>query len=675
MSEVLLAVFAGALFLWLPGLFILLSLRMEKLVALALAPIVSTLLYSFLGVAYGVLDVFATWMNIALPILALSIVVYLVSFICSKSKKKAYRPEKAPLKDVLLFVSYPLFGIIIVSVVFIANLNLPDSVLQEYDNVHHLGVLRSFIETGHWSFLDVSAYGGIDPEIRAIKGWGFYPTVWHLTGALLSSSLNMEIATAANATNALYAALVFPAGMYVMLRALLKNHLIPMICGIFLSFAFGALPWKYMIWGPLFPNLASFALLPGVIFLFLRLFEPMTSKKERNIFISLFVCGVLVLAITQTNAVFTMAVFLIPFVVLQASRIPIHRQKHARKDSSLTKKRVQYGVIALFLIWVIWVICLLLPFMRETVAHAWPPIYTLPEALEHVALLAYNSTQPQYMLALLLLIGIIYTIKHREYFWMTCSYGIMCLILIICSTSSGIIKQAMGGFWYTDTIRLAASAAFFAIPLVCLGLSWLIHIPLHLMQRTTASKVIGGVIGALCIGLVFAPSTPLTAALGTKGAHVDIADTVASAYGPATANVYTEQEQQFVQRAKEITGDDLILNMPDDGSAFAYGVDGLDVFYRYTRTYGREDETEESRVIREGLNNIATDKAVQEAVDTIGAKYVIKLDQGDQGVRKNRYLFTYDETLWEGIDSIDDTTPGLELMLSENDMRLYKIIK
>ena len=75
------------------------------------------------------------------------------------------------------------------------------------------------------------------------------------------------------------------------------------------------------------------------------------------------------------------------------------------------------------------------------------------------------------------------------------------------------------------------------------------------------------------------------------------------------------------------------------------------------------------------MNNIATDKAVQEAVDTIGAKYVIKLDQGDQGVRKNRYLFTYDETLWEGIDSIDDTTPGLELMLSEDDMRLYKIIK
>ena len=43
-------------------------------------------------------------------------------------------------------------------------------------------------------------------------------------------------------------------------------------------------------------------------------------------------------------------------------------------------------------------------------------------------------------------------------------------------------------------------------------------------------------------------------------------------------------------------------------------------------------------------------------------------------MRKNRYLFSYYPDQWTGIDAINDQTPGFEVVLSEGDMRLYRIV-
>ena len=40
----------------------------------------------------------------------------------------------------------------------------------------------------------------------------------------------------------------------------------------------------------------------------------------------------------------------------------------------------------------------------------------------------------------------------------------------------------------------------------------------------------------------------------------------------------------------------------------------------------------------------------------------------------NHFLFSYEQNDWFGIDRIDDDTPGFEIVLSEGDMRLYRIL-
>ena len=56
----------------------------------------------------------------------------------------------------------------------------------------------------------------------------------------------------------------------------------------------------------------------------------------------------------------------------------------------------------------------------------------------------------------------------------------------------------------------------------------------------------------------------------------------------------------------------------------------------------------------------------------MNAKYVILLDDKSSD---NPTLETlrYKEEKWAGIESIDESTPGFKLLLSEGDMRLYEI--
>ena len=84
-------------------------------------------------------------------------------------------------------------------------------------------------------------------------------------------------------------------------------------------------------------------------------------------------------------------------------------------------------------------------------------------------------------------------------------------------------------------------------------------------------------------------------------------------------------------------------------------------------------ETAESRIIRNSLRNVADNVYVQNAVRSIGAQYVLQLDQGEPGL-ESPHLFPYEDgEKWRGIDGIRDDTPGFEVVLAEGDMRLYKI--
>ena len=132
-------------------------------------------------------------------------------------------------------------------------------------------------------------------------------------------------------------------------------------------------------------------------------------------------------------------------------------------------------------------------------------------------------------------------------------------------------------------------------------------------------------------------------------------------------------EEIFLNKVKEVVGDDLVINDPMDGSFLAYGFNGLRVYNRNFVGYDGSRETAESELIRTRLCDIATDDGVREAVDKIGARYVIVMRQDDSEWSLINQRGDFKPELFSGISSIGPDTPGFTRVLRYGTMSLYRI--
>ena len=142
----------------------------------------------------------------------------------------------------------------------------------------------------------------------------------------------------------------------------------------------------------------------------------------------------------------------------------------------------------------------------------------------------------------------------------------------------------------------------------------------------------------------------------------------------AAEQIYSADEEAFVRKAMEkVPPGALVINDPHDGSAFAYGLNGLNTYYRHIDL---GTEAEESPLIRERLSELAADADVAQAVRDAGAAYVLQLDH-DVPFEEGVWLIQTNEDNrgnFAGIDAIDDDTPGFEVVIEEDDKRLYRIV-
>lgn len=160
---------------------------------------------------------------------------------------------------------------------------------------------------------------------------------------------------------------------------------------------------------------------------------------------------------------------------------------------------------------------------------------------------------------------------------------------------------------------------------------------------------------------------------------------VAQGYTMQEEQVYSAPEHEFVEKVKKAIPDGaLVINQPHDGSVFAYGLDGLNTYYRHIDL---STETPESLIVRSRLKDASNDEEVRRILDDLGASYVLQLDAGEgpsesegsgspEKDGQSVWLLQTNEDNWgdfSGINQITDETPGFEVVLADGDMRLYKI--
>lgn len=375
---------------------------------------------------------------------------------------------------------------------------------------------------------------------------------------------------------------------------------------------------------------------------------------------------------------FSFGLLLIPYIVWS-----IWRASNAKGRTTGSMARgVLLSLLFLAASAALWVFCYNLPGMESITAWAFDPYAGVALAVTEAGLLGFKNIPPEVLLAIFVWLGVAYSLYRPRYFWLTVSFGVTCAQFVLGAISDGWLTHLLTGFWYCDYKRLASMACIMALPLAALGLEMCVRLCQKVFELLThpetdeddrhfarvAVPLIALFVAAL---VVFYPSFKLPGSSHkTPTAFGRISKELTDWYSCTKVDyaVLSEDEMAFLEEVSDIVGDELVLNVPGDGSVFAYAEYDINVRYRRYGPFNSGDDV----LVRTGLSGFADNPEVRDIVNGYGARYILLLDQNPG--EESTYFNNFTISAWSGFLSIDDQTPGLVPVLSEGDMVLYEIV-
>ena len=577
----------------------------------------------------------------------------------------------------LTILLYIIIGIFVTGFIFVKCLDGADSISQLFDNAWHLSIIRKFVDTGNYSTVTSG-------DVVATVGSKFYPTGWHSLVALVISMTGVSIGVSENAVVFLICAIVFPVSMFALFETIFVGQKKIIVTAALAPLMFAAFPWRYITFGPLYSNLLSFAVTPLAMALLIKILDASTDFRNKISLGIVFIVSIIGVAMAQPNAVFTLGVLIAPFLFYQ---IP----KYFNMTSLTTPKKhsgilIIYAVVTALIIG-IWFFLYKASFMQRTVTWGWPSFESKTQSLIDILFLGFRSAEPQIGLGLLVFVGIVYTLFRRQYLWISISYGIVCSLYALSASTDGPAKNVLTGFWYHDSYRLGASAVFFGAALAGLGIFSCMVMCNHFFDYLSAwsisrkdRQLLCALVSVVIYVINFFPSYSMPGRYDVTTAFGAIRRDITYWNSANEPKSYDDQEHEFVEKVKGIIPEKaVILNQPYDGSAYAYGLDGLNVYYKAWEGNWMGKPTKNNYLISTELDDIATNVKVQKAVRDTGARYLILLDRSDyktdesDSSKMSSMYASYIKSSWKGIDAVDDKTSGFTKILEHGDMRLYRI--
>lgn len=652
-----------------PGYLALRCTSLGRKEALCAAPLISAALLAIEGILYSALGISASWISIvALPSCLLLAILLLVR----KHNPVSARDREA-LSSWMPLLFYVAVSLIFVIFMFAGNLDGAASFQPDNDNATHLNIIKTMAASGNYSILHTSSYlpGEISPHPNGDAG--FYPAIFHAFAAISVSWFGISVSLAENAMAAVIISLIYPLGFYLFFRTITESEDTRLLLmGAIVVPIIQAFPWKFLTWGPLFPNLLSFALIPASLALLALALKNLRNRSLAIRWIILFCIGAIAITASHPNGLFTLAIFaaafLLHFIVFDTQSNPL--------KANASRCGLAAAVFAMAVC--CWILVYRMPFMQGVVQFAWEPyLSSIPEAIINVLSLKLTSSTADVIGSLLLVIGICHCIRNwRQCGWMILVFGFTAIQAVGCSIlpdDSGI-RTILCGFWYNDPNRIAANVGLAAVPIITCGLNSLFS--LFAGHQETSKARLGTEMAVVCSILAFSfMLVHITDGSSDFSLPTDDSEATATLigykYGVSAPKGYDQEEQQFVDEALSMIPENaLILNVPSDGSCFAYSLQNANVYWR-TVVVGTE--TPEATLIRTHLADIASYSEVKAAASAIDAHYLLLLDIGTDSNDLNRILPVYKESEWEGLNTVTEDTPGFTLLLAKDDMRLYRI--
>lgn len=666
-----LSLFVAVVFVYLPGFVLLKALRVSAFFGFVCAPIPSLFEYLLLSITLPSLGISCGWALLFGSALIVNAVLALTLGLARRQKHAGLSSLQSGDSGLavskgrwVLLACYVLFSIAIYIVVFLRFFPDAGYSIQGYDTVFHLATVQSFLASADYSPLTVSIYDGVTWPSPYSDDGSFYPALWHIVCSMVADACEASVPVVANAVNMLFGTVVFPLGMMAMILAIFPKSDSAIWFGSILAVAFSSFPWAILVRGEQYAQFSAFCLIPLVCFIFCRMIGARSVAFGWRVSVAaVFLMGLVDLAFAQPNAVFTVALFGACFLTSCLYR-------YAKLAEGRERSR-RYLLVACFLLFVVvvWTLLYKAPFMSGAVTYSWDSFASISQAATNVLVFSLNEGfVPQIPLAFLTGVGAVFCLFRKGEIWPVALCLITAVMYVVNVSTDGFLKHYLTGFWYTDPDRICAVFSIFAVPLAASGASCLTKglkaLVFYKMSagsfRNTALTLFAAF--AIAVGIYF-PSWSLNG-IGTYVSGIgQIEDKIFTLTSADFVSILDKREQAFVDDiAGYLQEGAPVINIPSDGSAFLYGLYDYDVYYR--RNSG---DTRESELIRLKLCDIAADEEVANAVEEIGAKYVLVLDR--EGV-----FHDYKDEEWFGIASIADDTPGFKTIARDGDMALFEIV-
>ncbi len=658
-----------------PGFLTAYGVSGDRLLSLLGAPLITVFLLSTISILNSAFGLFSRPSLVLVELICIASIVFLSGRVVCKKPHLAMRPFCSSSYRIVIFAFA--FALVVAVYNYVIPLDGPSSFVQDSDNSFHLSLIRSFAESGNWSSLSVSVYAGMGANLIAPSGGGFYPAAWHALAAFVCDMAGGDPCIAANVVNFAMLCIVFPFSSLLLFSVLFPSGRCAQVAGMVMSFAFSSFPWGTLlsVSGPLFPNTLGFSLVPAcaaLLIMFVR------SFSERHLFPGalprltiLLLIGLIALGLAHPNAVFTLVVFVAPFILFKVFFFT------ERLGSASKRALILCCAVVIFA--VIWVSLYFSPFLYGTTHFRWDSTASLSQAIVNCFALSFRMPACSMVVPIVVAAGVFSSIKKwKQYGWLTCSFFFACLIYVVGASTDGVLKGLLSGFWYTDPYRLGASACVIALPLAALGASSIVTLlkrgfkTLGFKSAPSSAAISLIAVVAIFFSYIGNYSIPGFSKITTGFGDYRWCTSISNSYD--RPNLFDEQEKAFCEKVANIVGEDLVYNNADDGSVFAYPLYGINLVYKRTLGDGRENIDSEERVLCENLNKINEDSKVKEILQRSSVKYILNLDYGGEPLDERCYYGAYDPDDWSGMNALSDDNPSLKVVLSEGDCRLYEIV-
>lgn len=588
--------------------------------------------------------------------------------------KHRYGSSNNKANQLLILSLYVLIGILLVLLVLFKHQHGLDAFQPDNDNATHLAIIKNMASSKILSVLSTSAYfdTSVSPDMNTAGS--FYPSIFHLLAALSILTSGVAVQAAENITAAVIIAMVYTSGCYALFRAIEPNNRNLAIAGVVGCLLIVGFPWRFIVWGPLYPNLLSLSLIPAALSVEIEICNSIKENKLDLRQVFLFLLTIIAVSGSHPNGLFTFGVLSIGLL----SDTLFSKVRATTKKGKFIPVFATLGFLACVI--AIWTICFLLPAFQGVVNYKWPANQSLHKAVISLLFFGFTRDSGDPILLILLCIGIVHTMRRKEFRWLVASYLLTAFMFIIAVSSDGVVKQYLCGFWYCDHNRIAACTSLAAMPLICIGIASVFSLLDNSVSnwhsiKTKGTPIIKLSASVLIILIVCFPFF-IDNYLGYPTTFQDYKRLLDYKFDKESPSVYSSDEVDFVNKSdKLIKPGAKVINIPFDGSCLAYDIQGLNTYYRDPHISGSKNstETEHSWLYRKQLSNYLDCQQIRDALKNDHIEYVLMLDDGESEGEPERYFAGYNENDWSGITSINENTPGFSLVLAKDDMKLYRI--